>query len=264
MDEEKKKEQLSESPKSGSISRREFLKDTGLIVGGATVGSMAILSACGNGETTTVTKTETKTTTVTAGTGSTITVTSPPTTVTVSKYICPLDNQEFSSLDEMRSHFSVAHPGASLPAFTALKVNGVEYNLVVRPHWSLGWVLREQLGLFGTKLGCDMGQCGACTVLADGLPVFACLMLACEADGINITTIEGLSNGITLSPLQQKFYDNNATQCGYCTPGFVMAAQGLLNANPKPTEDEVRLALSGHLCICQNFKKTIESVVGGV
>ncbi len=250
-----------EKKKTEGLSRREFLKDAGLVAGGAAVGSMAILSACGGGGTSTVTSTVTKTITTTTTLPGT---TTPGTTVTVSKYICPLDNQEFPDLNALKAHFAAAHPGASLPPFTTLNVNGIEYNLVVQDHHSLAWVLREQLGLFGTKNGCDMGQCGACTVLVDGAPIYACVMLACEAEGIKITTIEGLSDGITLSPLQQKFFDREAVQCGYCTPGFIMAAQGLLNVNPKPTEDDVRLALSGHLCMCQTFRKTVDAVVGGV
>jgi aerobic-type carbon monoxide dehydrogenase small subunit (CoxS/CutS family) len=253
-----------EKKKPVEISRREFLKDAGLVVGGTAIGSMAILSAC-KGETTTQTVTSTKTVTG-PGTTSTATVTSPPvtTTVSVSKFIDPLDGTEYPTLDALKAHFASAHPGAALPAYTKLNVNGVDCNLVVKDHLSLAWVLREQLGLFGTKIGCDMAQCGACTVLADGIPVYACVMLACEAEGKKISTIEALSDGITLSPLQKKFYEQEAVQCGFCTSGFVMAAQGLLNAIPKPTEDDVRLALSGHLCMCQNFKKTVASVVGGV
>ncbi|RJO62339.1 MAG: (2Fe-2S)-binding protein [Dehalococcoidia bacterium] len=245
---------MSEEKKNstGQISRREFLKDAGLVIGGATVASLPVLSACGGGGTTTVAKT--------------VTTTLPGTTTTVtqSKFICPLDATEYPTLDALKAHFAAAHPGATLPPYTKLNVNGVDYNLVIPGHWTLAWTLREQLGLFGTKIGCDMGQCGACTVLADGIPVFACIMLANEAQGKKILTIEGLSDGIKLNPIQQKFFDIEAVQCGYCTAGFVMAAQGLLNAIPKPTEDDVRLGLSGHLCMCQNFKKSVAAVVGGV
>lgn len=245
---------MSEEKKNntGQISRREFLKDAGLVIGGATVASLPVLSGCGGGGTTTVASTVTTT------------ITSPPVTTTLSKFICPLDNTEYPTLDALKAHFAAAHPGASLPAYTTLNVNGVDYSIVVPAHWTLAWALRESLGLFGTKIGCDMGQCGACTVLADGAPIFSCIMLASEAQGKKILTIEGLSEGIKLSPLQQKFFDNEAVSCGYCTAGFVMAAQGLLNVIPKPTEDDVRLGLSGHLCMCQNFKKTVEAVVGGV
>jgi len=253
MSEEEKKKN------PGQISRREFLKDAGLVIGGAAVGSIGLASACGGGTTAGGTTTISKTVTTTLpGTGIATT------TVTQSKFIDPLDNTEWPTLDALKAHFAAAHPGASLPPYTTLNVNGVDYNVVVPTHWTLAWALRESLGLFGTKIGCDMGQCGACTVLADGIPIYSCILLANEAQGKKILTIEGLSEGIKLSPLQQKFFDNEAVSCGYCTAGFVMAAQGLLNVIPKPTEDDVRLGLSGHLCMCQNFKKTVEAVVGGV
>ena len=244
------------------ISRREFLKDAGLIVGGATIGSVALVNACGGtttvtapGVTSTKTVTSTATTTVQGPGGATVTTTvagpGSTSTVTATKTV------------------TATAPGPSTPVLAGqslvkLNVNARDYDIVVPDHWSLAMTLREGLGLFGTKLGCDMGQCGCCTVLVDGVPVYGCVMLACEVGSKKVTTIEGLSNGITLSPLQKKFWDNQALQCGYCTPGFLMAAQGLLNVTPKPTYDEVRLALSGHLCMCQNFKKTIDTVVGGV
>ena len=220
--------------KKPRISRREFLKDAGLIVGGATIGSIALVNACGG---------ETVTTTVP---GATVTTTVPGATVTTTVTAPPAE----SSLGD--------------ESLIKLTVNGTLYNLTVKNHLSLAWVLREKLGLFGTKIACDMGQCGACTILVDDVAIYGCVMLACEANGKRVDTVEGLSNGVTLSPLQQKFYDHEAVQCGYCTPGFLMASTGLLKTNPKPTENEVRLALSGHLCMCQNFKKTIDAVVGGV
>jgi xanthine dehydrogenase YagT iron-sulfur-binding subunit len=188
-------------------------------------------------------------------------------TVTTSVFVCPLCGTESVKLDELQGHFVSAHPQAgelTADSLTSLNVNGIDYLLQVRPDWSLAFVLRDKLGLFGTKVGCEMGACGACTVLADGVAVFACLMLAIECGGIKIQTIEGLSDGIKLNPIQQKFYDNEAFQCGFCTPGFIMAAQGLLAVTPKPGMEEVRQAFAGHICTCGNFKKTIEAVVGGV
>jgi len=233
--------------KKPNLSRREFLKDAGLIVGGATIGSIALASACGKTETVTVPG---STVTTTVGTltvpGGTVTVTQPGGTTTVTATSGP------------------SGPSLVGESLINLTVNGTAHKLVVKDHLSLAWVLRESLGLFGTKIGCDMGQCGACTILVDDVPIYGCVMLACEADGKKVSTIEGQSDGINLSPLQQKFYDKEAVQCGYCTPGFIMAAAGLLKVNPKPNEAEVRLALSGHLCMCQNFKKTVDAVVGGV
>ena len=234
---------MPEDDKSSSgISRRDFLKNAGLLAGGAAVGSLGILSATGC-------------------TPKTIP------TVTTSVYVCPICGQEFVSLDEIRSHFASAHPQAgalTADSLTSLNVNGIDYILQVRSDWTLAFVLRDKLGLFGTKVGCDMGACGACTVLADGVAVFSCIMLSIECGGMKIQTIEGLSDGINLSPVQQKFYDNEAFQCGFCTPGFIMAAQALLAFNPKPGVDEVRQAFAGHICTCGNFKKTIEAVAGGI
>ncbi|MCL2149764.1 MAG: (2Fe-2S)-binding protein [Dehalococcoidia bacterium] len=234
--------------KKPHLSRREFLKDAGLIVGGATIGSIALASACNNDTTTVAGNTVTTTVTQTVGT---VTVPAGTTTITQpgSTSVVTVTPDDPSLGDKSRIN---------------LTVNGRAYNLTVPNHLSLAWILREELGLFGTKIGCDMGQCGACTILVDDVAIYSCVMLACEADGKKVTTVEGLSDGITLSPIQQKFYDKEAVQCGYCTPGFLMAAEGLLKANSNPTEDDVRLALSGHLCMCQNFRKTISAVIGGV
>ena len=244
------------------ISRREFLKDAGLVVGGATVGSMAILSACNSGETVTNTSTKTVTTTVTgSGTGSTVTAT---TTVSVSKFICPVDGQEFTSLAALQTHYNAEHGGGAMPGMVTLSVNNVDYTMHVEPWWPLSFVLRDQMGLFGVKTGCEYGNCGTCTILADGVPVFSCLMLAIECQGKQLTTVEGLSNGSNLSPIQQAFYDNEAFQCGYCTPGILMAGTALLAAKPAPTADDVREALAGHLCFCGNWLKVVGTLEGGV
>ncbi len=148
--------------------------------------------------------------------------------------------------------------------FVTLDINGHSVLLPLRPDWTLDFVLRDKLGLFGTKVGCDAGDCGSCVVLANGVPVLACLMLAIECEGLKITTIEGLSDGQKLHPVQQRFYDREAFQCGFCTPGFIMAAVGLLNVNPSPTAADVRQAFSGHICTCGNLARTINAVVGGV
>jgi xanthine dehydrogenase YagT iron-sulfur-binding subunit len=134
-----------------------------------------------------------------------------------------------------------------------LHINGRRHRLLVEPRWSLLYVLRERLGLTGTKAGCDRGECGACTVLIDGVPRYSCMTLAVEAEGMKIITIEGLMVGEKLGPVQQAFIENDALQCGYCTPGQVMAVEGLLTANPEPSLEEIRTGMSGNICRCGTY-----------
>jgi xanthine dehydrogenase YagT iron-sulfur-binding subunit len=141
-----------------------------------------------------------------------------------------------------------------------LKVNGRLYGLLVEPRWSLLFVLREKLGLTGTKVGCERGECGACTVLIDGLPRYACLTLAVEAQGVEITTVEGLMQGEELGTVQKAFLENDAFQCGYCTPGQIVAAEGLLRSNPKPSLDEIQKGMSGNLCRCGAYVHIFHAV----
>jgi len=131
-----------------------------------------------------------------------------------------------------------------------LVVNGFKRKVLVEPRWSLVYVLREVLGLTGTKIGCERGECGACTVLIDGKPRYSCMTLAVEADGHEITTVEGLLEGGNLGPVQQAFAEEDAFQCGFCTPGQIMAVEGLLRSNPNPTLDQIRTGVSGNLCRC--------------
>ncbi len=141
-----------------------------------------------------------------------------------------------------------------------ITVNGAEHTLSVRHHWSLLDVLRDMLGLTGAKRGCDRGECGSCTVLLDGAPVNACQVLVMRADGHAVLTVEGLAPGGELSPLQQAFLDEDGGQCGFCTPGFVMATRALLDRNPAPTDGEIRAALSGNLCRCNAYGRILASV----
>jgi xanthine dehydrogenase YagT iron-sulfur-binding subunit len=135
-----------------------------------------------------------------------------------------------------------------------LLVNGLNRKLVVEPRWTLAYVLREVLGLTGTKIGCERGECGACTVLIDGRPRYSCMTLAVEAEGQAITTVEGLLEGEKLGPVQQAFAEEDAFQCGFCTPGQIMAVEGLLRKNPSPTIDQIRVGVSGNLCRCGAYK----------
>jgi len=139
-------------------------------------------------------------------------------------------------------------------AKVTLRINGRTYRLLVEPRWSLLYVLREGLGLTGTKVGCERGECGACTVLIDDVPRYACMTLAVEAEGRKITTLEGLMQGEELGPVQQAFREHDAFQCGYCTPGQIMSVEGLLRKNPKPSLEEVRQGVSGNLCRCGAYK----------
>jgi len=134
-----------------------------------------------------------------------------------------------------------------------LTINGRRMRLLVEPRWSLLYVLRERLGLTGSKAGCERGECGVCTVLMDDKPRYSCLTLAVEAQGAKITTVEGLMDGEALGPVQQAFAEHDALQCGYCTPGQVVAVEGLLRATPNPTIDEIRHGVSGNICRCGTY-----------
>ncbi len=148
---------------------------------------------------------------------------------------------------------------AQEPVKLVLKVNGRSFKAQVEPRETLLDVLREKFGLAGTKPGCERGECGSCTVLIDGVPRYACLTLAFEAEGHEITTIEGLMKGEALGSVQKAFVDEDAMQCGYCTPGQIMAAEGLLRANPNPSIDEIRLAMSGNLCRCGAYTHIVNA-----
>ncbi len=141
-----------------------------------------------------------------------------------------------------------------------LRVNDEDYEVYVPAHKTLLEVLREDLNLTGTKHGCELGECGTCTVLVDGEPILSCLALPVELQGREITTIEGLAHGPELHPLQQAFAELGAAQCGYCTPGILLTAQSLLERNPRPTREEIREALAGNLCRCTGYVKILEAV----
>ena len=149
------------------------------------------------------------------------------------------------------AHAQVMEPAEM--AKVTLRINGRRHRVLVEPRWSLLFVLRERLGLTGTKVGCERGECGACTVLVDGQPRYACMTLALEAEGKEITTVEGLMKGEELGPVQQAFLEEDAFQCGYCTPGQIMAVEGLLRSDPNPSSEEIRRGVSGNLCRCGTY-----------
>ena len=142
----------------------------------------------------------------------------------------------------------------------AIKVNGHDYELEIQPWRTLLEVLRDHLNLTGTKQSCAEGHCGACTVIVNGNAVNACLMLAVEAHGKDITTIEGLAEGDRLHPIQEAFVNHGAVQCGFCTPGLIMATKAFLEESPTPSDEEIKRALAGHLCRCTGYVQVVESV----
>jgi xanthine dehydrogenase YagT iron-sulfur-binding subunit len=184
-----------------------------------------------------------------------------------------VSRREFAAIT-MGAAAATALPGleaAELPLLKAdpgvphttihVTVNGTAHRLDVEDRWTLVEMLRDHLGLTGTKIGCDRGECGACTVLMDGKPVYSCSNLAVWADGRSIQTVEGLSHGDRLDPLQQAFIEHDAPQCGFCTSGQLMSAKALLNSNPHPTVDEVKAAMTGNICRCSNYNRYVEAVM---
>ena len=142
-----------------------------------------------------------------------------------------------------------------------LVVNGARHSVEVEDRWTLAELLRDRLDLTGTKIGCNRSECGACTVLMNGQPVYSCSQLAVWVDGASIQTVEGLARNGQLSPVQEAFVENNGPQCGFCTPGQLMTATALLNSNPSPNSEEVREAMVGNLCRCSNYNAIVEAVV---
>jgi xanthine dehydrogenase YagT iron-sulfur-binding subunit len=168
----------------------------------------------------------------------------------------PLSAQEAPAAPDLDAELA-AVPKTAI----AITVNGTAHRLEVEDRWTLNELLRDHVGLTGSKIGCNRGECGACTVLMDGKPVYSCSTLAVWADGRTIVTVEGLERGGKVSPLQQTFMDHNAAQCGFCTSGQLMTATALLEHNPQPTVAEVRGALAGNLCRCSNYNAIVEAVM---
>jgi xanthine dehydrogenase YagT iron-sulfur-binding subunit len=190
----------------------------------------------------------------------------------------PIDNLEISRrqfLEGTSAALAVAATASPLAAQTApapapaavprttirVTVNGTTRRVEVEDRWTLAELLRDHLGLTGTKLGCERGECGACTVQLDGKPVYSCSTLAVWADGRSVRTVEGLARGGRLDPLQQAFVDHDAPQCGFCTSGQLMTARALLDANPHPTLEDVRSAMAGNLCRCSNYNRYVEAIL---
>jgi aerobic-type carbon monoxide dehydrogenase small subunit (CoxS/CutS family) len=152
------------------------------------------------------------------------------------------------------------HESTKQKAHISFALNGEAAEVAFAPHKTLLEVLREDLALTGTKHGCELGECGTCTVLVDGRSILSCLFLGLDAEGREVTTIEGMAEGGVLHPLQDTFADTGAAQCGYCSPGFLLAAKELIDKSPSPTRDEIKEALSGNLCRCTGYIKIYEAV----
>jgi aerobic carbon-monoxide dehydrogenase small subunit len=148
-----------------------------------------------------------------------------------------------------------------MSAHVSLSVNGTRYERDIEPRLALVDFLRDELGLTGTNIGCEQGVCGACTVLVDGRSVLSCLMLAVQADGSDVSTVESLANGAGLHPLQEAFWEKQGLQCGFCTPGMLMRATEILAADPAPSAEKVREAISGNLCRCTGYQFIVESIL---
>ncbi|HJM37061.1 MAG: hypothetical protein CL877_02525 [Dehalococcoidales bacterium] len=233
------------------ISRRDFIKGSGVVVGGAAVGSTVLAVACAPPTTETVEVVRE------------VEVPGPVQQVEVEKVV----EVEKEVLREVTREVEVIRQ-VPLKEVVNLNVNGKVHPLKVKDNWSLAYVLRQELGLTGTKISCDEGICGFCAVIIDNKPVLACQTLAIEMEGKDITTIEGLHNpdatkmGVsTLDPVQQGFVNENGFMCGYCTPATIMVAKAYLAKNPNPSLDDVKLALSGNLCLCGGYELIQKSVL---
>ncbi len=168
--------------------------------------------------------------------------------------VCPHCNQMFDTLEEMKEHILTNHRSSSLPAPQGqirMSINEREYILNVKPNMTLYDLIHNQIGLTGAKQFCDRGACGSCTVIMDGDPVLSCMVLAIECDGKSIETVEGIAD--KGHPLIESYAKNHAMQCGYCTPGFVTTSKAILDKNPEPNEQEIKVALSGNLCRCGTY-----------
>ena len=185
-----------------------------------------------------------------------------PTTLT--EYRCPLCGKVHGSYADIKQHYAVEHVGAIPPTPVVLNLNGKNCEVLIEPHWTLKRTLQFRLGLTGAKHMCDKGVCGSCTVIMDGRAVLSCQMLAVECEGKAIQTVEGIAADPKWKPLVDAYCRWDAMQCGYCTPGFLVSAKALLDKNPNPTEQEIKEALSGNICICGTYPRHAQAIFEAV
>jgi aerobic-type carbon monoxide dehydrogenase small subunit (CoxS/CutS family) len=184
------------------------------------------------------------------------------TTTALAKYSCPYCQNAFESFDAIKSHILTAHAAESLPepeGTIHVTINGQKYKFQVEPDWTLHYLIHDVLGLTGTKLMCDRGACGSCTVIVNGRPILSCMTLAVECNGKKIETVEGIAEA--RHPLIEAYVKHHCMQCGYCTPGFVVTAKALLDRNLNPTEQEIREALGGNLCRCGTYPQHPKAIL---
>ncbi|MEJ2245759.1 MAG: (2Fe-2S)-binding protein, partial [Acidobacteriota bacterium] len=178
------------------------------------------------------------------------------------KYSCPYCSTVFSNFEDVKSHILNQHTSEPLPdpeGTIHITVNGLKYKMQVEPEWSLHYLIHDRLGLTGTKLMCDHGACGSCTVILNGKAVLSCMILAIECDGKKVETVEGIA--AANHPLIEEYVKHHCMQCGYCTPGFVVTAKALLDVNPDPAEGEIREALGGNLCRCGTYPQHPKAII---
>lgn len=178
--------------------------------------------------------------------------------------LCPICRWQCLSFKELTDHYAAEHPGEVVPVAVTLNVNGKNCRLIIEPYLTLKEVLQLHLGLIGAKEMCDRGACGSCTVIMDGKPALSCNILAAECEGKIIETVEGIAVIPKWKPLIDAYCKWDAMQCGYCTPGFLMAAKALLDRNPHPTEEEINEALSGNICICGTYPRHSQAILEAV
>ena len=174
---------------------------------------------------------------------------------TLTQFRCPICGCTFGNYADLKFHYTSDHPDAILPVTVNLNINGKACQVLIEQHWTLHRALQYRLGLTGCKLMCDRGACGSCTVIMDGRSVLSCTILAVECEGKSIQTIEGIAANPKWKPLIDAYCRWDAMQCGYCTPGFLVSAKAILDKNPDPTEEEIREALAGNICICGTYPR---------
>ena len=180
----------------------------------------------------------------------------------MSNYLCPYCSKAYGTYEDLKEHVIDEHKTEALPraeGLIELTINGQVYELRVEPEWTLYDLIHDKLGLTGSKMFCDRGACGSCTVIMDGRPILSCMTLAIECDGKNIETVEGVA--AANHPLIDAYVEHHCMQCGYCTPGFVVTAKALLDRNPNPKEDGIRDALAGNLCRCGTYPQHVKAVL---